>query len=711
MGKKEELKNQMQQQGRKIIPMAGMDGRMDDRQEMDNLLSKEIQDRLSKRQELNRQPDLQPGMQQPAEQIPQPGTQNAIPAAELLMGHVIDDTQASQAESRCREYKRSMQNLYDRVKANEEYYRQRYDYIKSSNDKKSMPERASAYLLNAVINKVADMMDNIPHPNILPREKSDEVTAKILSKVIPVILKRNKFTQTYYNCSLSKVKNGFSIYGTVWNPTVDNGLGDVEVRQIDLMNIVWQPGITDIQESKEIFVLKDYDNDVLASLYPDRIADFTGQSDLIQQYEDEDTLDKSDKSTVIDWYYKKTVKFEVMGQTYPKTILHYAKICNGKLLYASENDPDMQDGWYQDGRYPVVIDTLYPIKNSPVGFGLIDMMREPQEYIDKLDYAMIQNVLFNSRPRYWVKEGCSTNEEEFSDPYKMFAHYTGSETGLVKIETSELPSIYAQILSDKKEELKENTGNRDFSQGTTSGGVTAASAIAALQEASSKTSRTINILSYCAYEDLIGMVISRMQQFYTVARTFRVTQNNEQQYMQLGASELNPEGQINEKIGAVMGGRRPIYDIDISAEKASPYSRIANNELAKELFQMGAFNPALADQVVPAIEMMDFDKKDDILQQISKNQQLYIQNQQMQQLLKGLGPIIAQTTGDTQIADMFPPDDQQLQQPVARGSGSGKTLQTDALGKTTVQDKTSTAAQARQKANNAAAVNAGGTAR
>lgn len=58
-------------------------------------------------------------------------------------------------------------------------------------------EPRSAWLFNALANKHADIMDNFPEANVLPREKNDERAAKALSEIIPVILERNEFEETY----------------------------------------------------------------------------------------------------------------------------------------------------------------------------------------------------------------------------------------------------------------------------------------------------------------------------------------------------------------------------------------------------------------------------------------------------------------------------------------------------------------------------------
>ena len=50
-----------------------------------------------------------------------------------------------------------------------------------------------------------------------------------------------------------------------------------------------------------------------------------------------------------------------------------------------------------------------------------------------------------------------------------------------------MPTVALNVLEMKIDELKETSSNRDVSQGSSSGGVTAAAAIAALQEAGNKT--------------------------------------------------------------------------------------------------------------------------------------------------------------------------------------------------------------------------------
>lgn len=575
----------------------------------------------------------------------------------------ITDAAVKEAMARCEKYRQHQATMDLRLKENEKYYELQYKNTVNVKEQGVLPERGSAYLFNAIFNKVADLMDNYPQPNILPREKSDENTAKIFSEILPVILKRNNYKKTYHDCMLEKVKNGFAITGVFWNPVKD-GIGEVEIRRIDPLNIRWEPGIDDIQDSKEVFVLSEIENEVLREMYPEQLGDYTGgPEDALEHYqnEGEDRTGRSEKSVVYDWYYKKTVMKNVDGQLFPKKILHYCKFCGGKVLYSSEN-AGLEDGWYEDGMYPFVFDVMYPIKAAPHGFGYIDIMQRPQKVIDWLDKAICESAAYNSTPRFVIKNNAGLNEDDFADMTKRVIKINGNpQDNIMQQQPTYLPGVYVQVLENKKEELKENTGNRDFSQGSTTGGVTAASAIAALQEASSKTSRTLVSLSYASYENLVAMIINRMQQFYTIPRTYRVITDNETQYRTVGAvasetmdnmTALRPDAMIGD-LGTVVGGRKPIYDIDVSAERANPYSRIANNELAKELLSMGAFNPELADQMIPALEIMDFDKKEEVLEYVKKNKTMLDIIKQQQAMLQGIAPIIAETTGNTRLMEML----------------------------------------------------------
>ena len=474
-------------------------------------------------------------------------------------------------------------------------------------------------------------MDNFPAPNILPREEGDKAEAEMLTSIVPVILDQCEFEQTYSDVWMYKLKTGTGVYGIFWNKEKLNGLGDVDIRKIDLINLFWEPGITDIQESRNLFHADLVDNDLLVSAYPRLEGKLGGSTFSIAKYIYDDTVNTDGKSVVVDWYYKKGGK------------LHYCKYVGGEVLFATENEPDYADGLYAHGQYPFVFDTLFAVEGTPCGFGYIDVGKNAQEYIDRGNQAIMMNMLANAKPRHFIRNDGSVNEEEYADMTKDFVHVDGSlgQDSITPIQGKPLNDIYVSVINNKIDELKETTGNRDISTGGTTSGVTAASAIAAMQEAGSKLSRDNNKAAYRCYRKLCLMVIELIRQFYDLPRCFRIMgENGAMRYVQYSNAGIQPQLQ-GIQMGVDMGYRLPLFDIEVTAQKQSPYSKMSQNELALQFFGAGFFNPQLADQALACLDMMDFDRKQFVMSKIAENggmyQQLTMMQQQIMQLQAMLG--------------------------------------------------------------------------
>ena len=231
-----------------------------------------------------------------------------------------------------------------------------------------------------------------------------------------------------------------------------------------------------IQSSRNLFQVMLMDNDLLEQEYPQLAGKLCGQTGEVSQYLYDDSVDTTDKSAVVDWYYKKRTPGG-------KTVLHYCKYVGDEVLYATENDPETKErGWYDHGLYPFIFDPLFPVEGTPAGFGYIDVGKDSQAYIDRLNQAITQNALANARPRFFVKNDGSVNEEEFADMTKDFIHVDGNlgQDSVMPVQGKALPEIYVAVMNNKIDELKETTGNRDISTGGTTSGVTAATSGARL---------------------------------------------------------------------------------------------------------------------------------------------------------------------------------------------------------------------------------------
>ena len=437
----------------------------------------------------------------------------------------IGEKEVSKAIDILTKYKQGKAMLETRVVEDELWWELRHwevmrkDRAKSGKDTDVRPEPTSAWLFNSILNKHADAMDNYPEPVVLPRERSDDESAKTLSSILPVVLEYNDFEQTYSDNWWEKLKHGTAAYGVFWDAEKDNGLGDISIQEIDLLKLFWEPGVTDIQKSRNLFIVELVDEDLLEQAYPEHKGHLGGSVIDVKQYIYDDTVDITGKSVVVDWYYK--VK-NAAGQT----ILHYAKFVGTTLLYASENDPQYQErGWYDHGLYPVVLDVLFPEKGTPVGFGYVAICKDPQLYVDKLSSNILENAMMTTRKRFFASDSTGINEDEFKDWSKPIVHVQGEldERRLQEIATQPLNSVYLEVMNQKIEEMKDTAANRDVNSGSAGSGVTAAAAIAALQEAGNKASRDMIAASYRTHVKINSMCIELMRQFYDETRSFRVT--------------------------------------------------------------------------------------------------------------------------------------------------------------------------------------------
>lgn len=624
---------------------------------------------------------------------------------------VIGVEEIIKARETLQKYKQQKQSLESRVVNNEEWWKiHNWEQIKKKDAVKADRENpngietpsSSAWLFNSITNKIADFSDNYPEANIRARTGGDVPEAERLKNVIPMILKRNKFYKTYIEDISEKSKSGTGITYVGWNPKKD-GIGDVEIQNINILSIFWQGGITNIQKSRNVFTVELVDTDLLKKQYPSEAENITSDGEVdLKQYLYEDYIDTTDKSLVIDWWYKKDGK------------LHYCKFVNNVVLFATENEPDeYPNGYYDDGNYPFVFDVMFPMQGTIAGFGFIDVGKQPQEYIDKMDAGILQNVLMNSMPRYFERQDSEINEEEFLDWTQPFVK-TNTNLGqddLREINVKGLDSAVFTQRDSKINEIKETTANRDVSTGGTTSGVTAASAISALIETGSKVSRMAIKGTYDAFENVIYLIIERMRQFYDLPRYVRITGDD-------GTDDFdtydnrNLKLQVRQTMTGDTAQYLPEFDIEVAAQKASPYSKAAQNELALQLYSAGFFNPQNTDQSLACLNIMDFDHKSDVINQIKKNgtlldalQQAQMQLQQLQQeneKLKVMCDLNIDNSNLTGMKGKQQDSSPDVAQASTSGSANMESTKPEGMQSVSNGDKGSLAEQAAQKANESA---------
>lgn len=515
-----------------------------------------------------------------------------------------------------RRYHAGKRQLEQRIIDNEQFWKLRHwQQMEKSGQggNPADPQPTSGWLVNCILSKHADAMDCYPEPTVLPREPGDREEAGKLTRILPVILKKNGFKRTYSSAWWYKLKSGCAVYGVFWDAGKLNGLGDISIRRMDLLNLFWEPGVTDIQDSPHFFSTELQDREALEERYPQAKGKADRGGWTLSRYLYDDAVDTSGKVLVVDWYYH--------TRENGRRVLQYCKFVGDTVLYATENDPDMRNrGWYDHGRYPFVFDVLFPEEGTPTGYGYVDLCKSPQKQIDLMNQAILKNTLASATPRFFVRSDGAVNENEYADWTRPFVHTNGNlgSDSIAPIQTAGLDSVYVAILQSKIAEMKETAGNRDVANGGTAGGVTAATAIAALQEAGGKLSRNMIDDGYEAFSDVVTLCIELIRQFYSLPRQFRLLGvMGQEEFVSYDSRGLQPQAVDD---GVVSGYRVPEFDLEVSAQDENPYKTMEYNQLALQLFQMGFFRADMADQALRCLELMDFKNKDRLMSSILRGQ-------------------------------------------------------------------------------------------
>ena len=521
-----------------------------------------------------------------------------------------------------RKYQTAKSPLDKRVTASEEWWKlrnaERAVAEGAAADAPGQFRSASGWLHNVIVSKHADAMDSFPTPNVLPRESGDQAEATILSSVIPAVLEQNHFEKTYSEVTWQKLKTGTGVYKITWDHNKLHGLGDISIRRVNILNLFWEPNVTDIQDSKAVFHIEMQDRETLETVYPELRGKLkSANTGALKRFRDEDRSMDTDKETVIEIYYKRLQS--------GRAVLHYCKFVGDTVLYSTENEtkplqegqPSMAErGLYDHGLFPFVFDSLFPVEGSPCGYGYVDLCRNPQTEIDLLKTSFLQNAMVGAKPRYFIREDGEIDEKELLDLTRPTVRVSGNmgQDSLRVIDYKPLDSSYSNYLQQVIMELRETSGNTETATGSSHGGATAASAIAALQEAAGKGSRDSTQASYRAFSELVELVIELIRQFYDLPRQFRIVgEYGAQRFVNYSNAGIKPQSLLAD------GYRLPVFDIRVEPQRKSAYTQMSQNELALQFYHEGFFRPDMTDQALSCLEMMEFDGKDAIVQMISRN--------------------------------------------------------------------------------------------
>ena len=468
------------------------------------------------------------------------------------------------------------------------------------------PKPSTPIIMSTIENIKADLSDEFPEAIISPDSDGTEVAARVLTTVISEELDVCGWAEDYYKILQDMLCDGWSAIEVGHNPDSNNGFGGTYLYHVINKNFMCDPQVIDLQEGRAVFKFDRRPYDWFKQHYPEHEKFMKGDDDLIDSDHDHfsSTTEPNNKHS----YRLIEAWFRVYDSEAKRYRIHFCKVAGGQVL---ENSCDTRpDGYYAHGAYPFVICRLFPQKGNALGLGISDLFKGTQKLSDKLDQIMMMNAFRSSHNRLIVQDGAFVNDDDARDFSKEVIFVQGDPNSCVRwMETKPLPSYLANYIFEKRQSIKNEAGANDQSRGQTGGGVTAGSAITALQDMSTKRSRMEAQCIHIAFKKAIRMMIEVLREFSIVPRDVAITIQGEKQVVSFTKDNL---GFLFDKDKAL-----PVeHYINIKTSRQTRYSRMQKNELWLQMLN------TLSGTVDPAIMMegLDYDGKEELLENIRRAQ-------------------------------------------------------------------------------------------
>jgi hypothetical protein len=487
------------------------------------------------------------------------------------------------------------------------------------------PRPVTPILTSTVENIKADLSDEYPEAVITPDATTEEgvVLAKVLTPYIRQELEICGFERDYDDITQDLVQDGWACMEIGWDPLLNNGIGGSFIRYIMNKNFMCDPLVSDIQNGRACFKIDKLPKDYFKQHYPDLYPDMNGDGDmkLDDSFDNFNATNKTTKQGNSFRFLEAWFRFYDPDTDSYK--IHFATVAGHKVL---ENSAvDYPNGYYRHGMYPFELARLYRQKGSALGIGVMDLFKDAQRYSDKLDGILMENALRASRPRLAINPDM-VDVDEARDFSKEVIEVNNGMIGQACqwFETSPLPSYIMNYIQLIRDGIKQESGANDQSRGQTGGGVTAASAITALQEASTKRSRLEARALHYAFKRAVSMQIAVLRDKADVTRTICVT---------LGGNMVPLPFDKRSLVLLTDGVETPIdFLVSIKTARQTKYSKMSHNEL---WLQMMGYLRDSADPTI-MLEGLDFDEKEHLLDCVRRAQNGGMLNlqKQMQQLMQ-----------------------------------------------------------------------------
>lgn len=511
----------------------------------------------------------------------------------------------------CRDY-------HDRTKENRKIILMddpRQDENKDPKQKKTMQLQTLKSTFNCII---ADQMDNMPDVQLSP-ERADLIpVVDDMVDAVRYILAHNKYEELHRARVEDFVGVGTSITQICWDKTMDNGKGNIALIRWPVESFLWDPLYENIQDSRACIKVSWHPLSWYAAHYPEQamyIQDESGSYESVGMTEAQAAKYGNDEALamLMEYWYR---RFDAKTNRYTINVAYFA---GGALLEHAEDV-------FKHGMYPFVIDVFSHCEGMPVGPGQVDEMAPTMRYINRYLSYIDMNLRMSSKGRLLLRRGSNIDKDALADWSRdIIEGDRVAPEDVHWLQNQPFTGMVVQQVLQLQSDIKQDSGQNQMTRGETAGGVTAASAISALQEAGGKITRLRTAVLNHGFARIVEQIMWLMHQFYDDKRRLMISGRG----TEIDASPKHLFGNTKGTYPA------PPYSVQVQVSRRNPLRIQAQNDLFLQAYSMSAQAGANF-PLTTLFQLLNVDGKDKILPVLQQNDQTTQLIQSMQQQIEQL---------------------------------------------------------------------------
>lgn len=462
---------------------------------------------------------------------------------------------------------------------------------------------ASNTLCSCIDNAIADQMDNRPEALMIPEREETAKSAEEMTDVVSYVLYQTKWDEIYHTLMEDAIVTGTGVAQVFWDEDAENGEGMASVLAWHPEDFYPDPMYEDIQQGRGCFKatrtsvawVEDHYPQAKGCVKADRATRMEAEDDP-----DMDVPDGDEVTTLLEFWYK---RYDAKNR---RNIVHMAQFAGGALLYSTETGFGTEDGVYEEGvyahgQYPFTLYKYRDVWRKAFGTGMVYDYRESQEAIDRYYKYLDDNARESSVQRIFIRKGSGINPNDVADMRKTIVEWEGNDIREVMqtVQAAPINAQVYQIINLLADGMKEDSGQNQFVRGEGGKGVTAASAIQALQEAGGKIARMHTEKFKSAFRQMVEQILWVLSEYMPPERKLRIV------------GGWDSSGNMKERMIELIAPRnangrlpKPAYTVRVQVQKNNPLQIQADNEFLTQVATICAQsgNPLPPETIVTLME-------------------------------------------------------------------------------------------------------------